>query len=99
MTQVEVNICPQEAAEIFSEWSDEDQAKFFSLIGERFRAAKWGETQTNYMADCIDKSGRDFIYTLANFMKVRGIPDTSPKYNKLICSYEEQSWKPSQKSN
>ncbi len=90
--EVEVVLTPDQLAEVFISWSDHEQGKFLNLIGKHFKESKFdAEMQCCHLADHVTKTGRDFIYTVANFIKVRGIPLNSPKLNPLINSYDGDS--------
>jgi hypothetical protein len=86
--EIDIDLTPDILAKMFVEWSDEEQANFLNLVGQSFKAADFSaETQCSYTADRINKDGRDFIFTLANFLKVRGVTGSSPKFGDLIDSY------------
>lgn len=87
--EVELKLTPDQLAEAFICWGSDEQARFLNLIGEHFKKADFNaELQCCYMVNDIAKSGRDFVYTVANFLKVRGIPSGSPKEDTLINHYE-----------
>lgn len=86
---VDIFLTPDQLAEAFISWGDGEQGKFLDLIGRHFKDSKFdAELQCCYLAGNVTKDGRDFIYTVANFLKVRGIPSSSPKLNQLIDSYD-----------
>ena len=88
-TEIEIDLTPNQLAELFVQWGSDEQANLLNLIGEHFKKADFNsERQCCYLADDINKDGRDFLYTVANFVKVRGIPTGSPKENTLINSYD-----------
>lgn len=85
---VKIFLTPDQLAEMFIFWSDGEQGKFLDLVGQHFKDAEFdAELQCCYLADNITKAGRDFIYTVANFLKVRGICSGSPKESTLINTY------------
>ena len=87
--EVELDLTPDQLAEAFISWGDDEQSEFLNLIGTHFKQADFNaEMQCCILADRINKDGRDFIYTIANFVKVRGISCGSPKEGTLINSYE-----------
>lgn len=87
--EIEVNLTPDELAEMFIGWGDTDQAEFLNLIGKHFKKADFdSEFQCCLLSDHIDKDGKDLIYTLANFLKVQKFTDKSPHYDRLINTYD-----------
>ncbi|GAH03341.1 unnamed protein product, partial [marine sediment metagenome] len=44
-----------------------------------------------YMSDKITKHGKDFIYTMANFLRVQKFTDKSPHYNDLINTFDHDT--------
>lgn len=91
-TEIEISLTPDQLAELYVHWDSSQQANFMNLIGRHFKDANFdAEWQCCYTAKDINKDGRDFIYTLANFIKVRGIPSGSPKEDVLINSYPCES--------
>jgi len=90
--EIEINMSPDELAEMFISWDDHKQADFINLIGQHFKAADFpAELQCCYITQHITKLGRDFIYTLANFLHAQKFTDKSPHYNRLIGTYEHDS--------
>lgn len=88
-TQIEIEITPDQLAESFVNWRSDEQAKFFNLIGSHFKKAPFNaESQCCYLVDDINNDGKDFIFTVANFLKARGIPCGSPKENILLNFYK-----------
>ncbi len=88
-TEVEIDLTPDQLAEAFVNCGSDKQGRFLNLTGKYFRASGFNaEMQCRGIADYIEKDGRDFIYTVANFLKVRGIPCGSPKEDTLINSYD-----------
>lgn len=88
---VEIDITPDMLAKVFVEWGNDEQGKFFNLVGKYFKSSDFdSEMQCSYMADEINKDGKDFIYTVANFLKVRGMID-SPKFGVLVNTYDGDS--------
>ena len=91
-TEIEINLTPDQLAEAFIHWGSDKQAEFINLIGLHFKRADFdAESQCCYLAKDIDKDGRDFIYTVSNFVKVRGLPTGSPKERHLINYYPGDS--------
>jgi hypothetical protein len=79
-------VTSKQLAEYFIGLGSDEQAEFLNLIGESFKKADFNaEMQCCWLAKDIDKNGRDFIYTVANFVKVRGV--SGPKVDTLINSY------------
>jgi hypothetical protein len=88
--EADIDLTPNQLAEMFVNWGNHEQALFLNLIGLNFRKVEWdGEWQCHSITEEIDNNGRDFIYTLANFLKVKNIPSTSPKFNHLIDFYPD----------
>lgn len=86
--EVEIELDIELLAECFINMNSWQQAEFLNLIGTHFKKAPFDyEWQCCYIAKDMDKNGRDFVYTVANFLKVRGISNESPKINMLINSY------------
>ena len=87
--KIEVDLSPDDLAETFINWSDDEQGEFFNLVGKHFKESDFNsEMQVCALSDHIKKDGRDFIYTLANFIKVRFNPGNREKYNMLIDYYK-----------
>jgi hypothetical protein len=80
-------ISAQELAQMFVDSGSDEQAEFINQIGKEFKKARerWGkagsaaEMQCCYLSDDIDQDGKDFIYCLANYLKMRGLGDK--RYN------------------
>jgi len=88
---VELNLTPDQLAEVFINWGSDEQANFFNLIGKHFKECDFNaELQCCYLADDINKHGKDFIFTVSNFVKCRGITNYE-KSDVLINSYEHDS--------
>ena len=86
--EVTLNITPEKMAAQYVRWGSDQQGRFLNLVGKAFKDANYdAETQVCYLVDDVNKDGRDFVYTVANFLKVRGIPCGSPKEDTLINSY------------
>jgi hypothetical protein len=91
-TEIEITLTPDMLAEMYIRWDNEEQADFLNLVGEHFRKCDFdAELQCCYLSKHINKHGRDFIYTVANFHKARGIPCGSPKERVLLNSYNGES--------
>ncbi len=91
-TTIKIVLTSDQLAEVFIGWGNDEQAEFFNLIGQHFKEADFNaELQCCYISDDINKAGKDFIYTLANFIKVHKLPPNSPKINMLINSYDGDS--------
>jgi len=87
--EIEINTSPKDLAGVFINWGSDEQANFINLVGELFKKADFNaELQCCYVSDNITKFGRDFIYTMANFIKVKKFKDTSPHFNRLINTYD-----------
>ena len=87
-----IKITPEQLAEVFISWGDDEQAEFINLIGQSFKKADFdAELQCCYMSDRITKHGKDFIYTLANFLKVQKFTDKSPHFDRLINTFEHDT--------
>jgi hypothetical protein len=90
--KVKITMTPDELAEMFIFWDNHKQAKFINLIGQHFKSADFpAELQCCYISQHITKLGRDFIYTLANFLRVQKFTDKSPHYDRLINTYDHDS--------
>ena len=88
-TEVEIDLSADDLAKIFVQWSSYEQGEFFNLIGKHFKIAKFSaQMQISYISDAISRDGRDFLFTLANFHKARGVSADSPKAIKLLNFYE-----------
>jgi len=88
--EIEINLTSNQLAEIFINWGNDEQARFINLIGEHFKQADFNaELQCCYISDEITKYGKNFIYTLANFLKVQKFKDSSPRFEMLINTYED----------
>ena len=84
----EVDMTIDQLAELFINWDSRQQAEFLNKVGHHFRHADFpAEMQCAYMTDEIKKDGKDFIFTLANFLKCKGVPSSSPKWGKLLNHY------------
>lgn len=91
-TEIEIDLSIDELAELFIQWDDRKQAGFINLIGKHFKQADFNaELQCCHMADHIEKLGKDFIYTLTNFLKVQKITYKSGHYNMLIGTCDHDS--------
>jgi hypothetical protein len=91
-TMVEVNISFEDMAKAFVGTGSDQQAAFINLVGQYFQEADWNsEFQIYNIVDDIDINGRRFIYSLANFLKARGVPCSSPKEDVLINTYPDDS--------
>ena len=87
--KVDIKLTADQLAEVFVHSGSDEQAKFINLIGEHFKKSEFpAELQCCYMVDDINKSGKDFIYTLANFLKVQKFSDKSKHYDGLINTYD-----------
>lgn len=88
-TEIEVYLTPDDLAETFINLGSDEQANFLNLIGAHFKKADFNaEGQCCYIADDVNKDGRDFIYTVANFVKARGVSCGSPKEIVLLNYYD-----------
>ena len=84
-----IELTPDDLAEMYIGWGDDEQAEFINLIGKSFKEADFNaELQCCYMAGRITKPGKDFIYTLANFIRVQKFTDKSPHFDRLINTFE-----------
>jgi len=87
-TTTEINLTPNQLAECFINWGSDEQGKFINLIGKHFKECDFNSNlQICYMSDHIDKYGKDFLYTISNFVKVQKFDSTSKHFNHLIESY------------
>jgi hypothetical protein len=87
---IENDITPQQLAAAFVNGGSDEQAEFFNLIGKCFKEAEFdAELQCCYIADDINKDGKDFLFTLSNFLKARGIGSDS-KITTLLGVYETE---------
>jgi len=90
--KVAISLTASDLADVFISWGDDEQGTFINLIGEHFKKADFdAELQCCHMAERINKFGRDFIYTLANFIKVQKFTDKSPHYNRLINTFDHST--------
>jgi hypothetical protein len=88
-TEIEINLTPEQLAASFIHWSSDEQANFINLIGKQFKLCDFSaEEQCCWLANDINKDGKDFIFTVANFLKCIGLPSSSPKIDTLINSYD-----------
>jgi len=88
ITRVEIDLTPDQIAEFFISMESYEQSRFLNMIGKHFKDAHFdAEYQCLWLAKEIDKDGRDFIYTVANFLKARGISFGAPKEKALLNSY------------
>jgi len=84
----EVDISSDELAKVFVHMGSDEQADFFNSIGKHFKSVGWdAEMQVCYISDDINKDGKDFIFTLANFIRAKGI-DNPEKVNTLLHGYK-----------
>ena len=89
---IEMDLTPDELAEIFINWGDDQQAEFINLIGKHFKEADFdAELQCCYVSYRITKLGKDFIYTLANFLRVQKFTDKSKHYDMLINTFDHDT--------
>ena len=90
--EIDINLTPGQLAEMFINWGSDDQGKFINLIAESFKEADFNaEMQCLSITDEITKSGKDFIYTLANFLKAKKFKDSSPHFERLINTYDGET--------
>ena len=88
-TTIDVNLTPDDLAEMFIGWGSIEQADFFNLIGKHFKQADFdSEGQVCSISYKIKKNGKDFIFTLANFVKSATVPADSPHQEHLLNAYE-----------
>jgi hypothetical protein len=91
-TEIDIDLSIDELAEMFIEWDDIKQADFINKIGEHFKQADFdAELQCCYISKYITKLGKDFIYTMTNFLKVQKFTDKSGHYDMLINSCEHDT--------
>ncbi|MCP4648837.1 MAG: hypothetical protein GY853_01975 [PVC group bacterium] len=87
--ETEIKLTPDILAKIFINWGDDEQALFINLVGKHFKESDFdAELQCCYISEHIKKEGKDFIYTLANFVKVQKFDTGSPHFNMLSATYE-----------
>ena len=90
--EIEVKLSANDLAEVFIHWDDHKQAEFINLVGLAFKRADFdAELQCCYISDQITKFGKDFIYTMANFIKVQKFTDKSPHFDRLINTFEHDT--------
>jgi hypothetical protein len=88
-TEIEIDVKSEQLAELFINWDNAEQAMFINLIGEHFKMADFdAEGQCCSITKEITKLGKDFIYTLANFLKVQKVSWRSGHYDMLINMYD-----------
>ena len=86
-TTITVKLTAHQLAEIFITWGSREQGEFLSLVGAAFKSAPWdAESQCYFISHDIGKDGKDFVLTLANFIKAKGIKNDS-KVGVLLNSY------------
>jgi len=86
---VETNININEVSEAFVLSGSDEQAAFFNNVGKAFKDCGFNdELQCCYIVDDIDKNGKNFIFTLANFLKARGLKNYS-KSDTMLKIYDE----------
>jgi len=91
-TEIDIDLSINDLAEMFIGWDDEKQAEFINMIGLCFKRADFdAEMQCCHMAEHITKLGKDFIYTMTNFLKVQKFSDTSKHFNMLINTCDHDS--------
>jgi len=84
----EIDVSMEEIFSTFVHSGSDDQAKFFNTIGKAFKESGYDfEMQYIGIVNDLNKDGKDFIYTLANFLKAKGMA-SSPKMETLLSSYE-----------
>jgi len=87
-TKIDIDLTANQLAEMFIHWQSDEQAKFFNLIGKHFKKCDFdSEAQCCWLTNDIDKLGKDFIYTIANFLKAQKLNINSPHHNMLINHY------------
>ena len=87
--EIEPNITHDQLATIFINWGSDEQANFLNIIGRQFKNADWNaEGQCCWIADDINKDGKDFLYTMSNFVKVQKFTMYSKHFGHLINTYE-----------
>lgn len=71
-------------ARMFVNAGDDEQSEFLNLVGKEFKQAKkrWekgpltaAEMQCCFLSEYINQDGKDFIYCLANFLRLAGQGD------------------------
>jgi len=91
-TEVDIDLTASELAEMFIGWDDYKQARFLNLVGEHFKQADFdAELQCCFISKHITKWGKDFFYTMTNFLKVQKFSDKSGHYDMLINTCEHDS--------
>ncbi len=86
--EVEINLTPEQLAELFIRWRNDEQGEFINLIGKHFKASNFNsEGQVCSIAEEIKKDGKDFVYTLANFIKAQKFSSQSKHFDMLINYY------------
>jgi hypothetical protein len=90
--ETNIDLSIDKLAEMFISWDDQKQAGFINLVGKHFKQADFNaELQCCYISDHITKLGKDFIYTMTNFLKVQKFTDKSKKYDGLINTCKHDS--------
>jgi len=91
-TEINIDLSIDKLAEMFISWDDKKQANFINRVGFHFKHADFdAELQCCYMSDHITKLGKDFIYTMTNFLKVQKFTDKSKHFDMLINTCEHDS--------
>lgn len=90
--EISINLSAQTLADVFINWDSKKQSDFINLVGLSFKRADFdAELQCCYISDEITKFGKDFIYTLANFVKATKFLDSSPHFDRLITTYKHDT--------
>ncbi len=88
-TEIDINLTPDLLAKMYIGWGNDEQAEFINLIGKHFKKADFdSEYQCCHVADHINKDGKDFLYTLSNFVKVQKFETSSPHFHMLATTYD-----------
>ncbi len=87
-TEIEITLTPDQLAEMFIHWFSDEQAAFFNLVGKHFKQSDFdSEGQCCSATRDINRDGKDFIYTMANFIQAKNFSYKNPHFNMLINKY------------
>jgi hypothetical protein len=90
--EIDIDLSADELAEMFVGWDDIKQADFINKVGEHFKQSNFdAELQCCFMSNHIKKLGKDFIYTMTNFLKVQKFTHKSKHYDMLINSCDHDT--------
>jgi len=87
---IEIDLTPDDLANLFIECSSDEQGEFLNSVGKHFKRSDFdAELQHLIITDEINEDGKHFIYTLANFLKMQRISCGLSKEETFFNSYED----------